>query len=93
MILNTIREVQVRYELPEKQTLVAGMSSGAAMVASLLSCHPEEFAAGAIHSGPTYGLADNLLTAAKLLSKGPLPFFDEKGPSSTEMIGKFFKVQ
>lgn len=51
--------------------LLTGISSGGATVSGLLACFPNDFAAAAVHSGPSYGLAQNIKEAQNVLAKGP----------------------
>lgn len=59
-------------KISQAPVFAAGISSGAATVAGLLACFPDEFAGGAIHSGPTYGIASSLATGTQVLAQGPL---------------------
>lgn len=69
-----------RLELSNPLVFVTGISSGGAMAAGLMACFPAEFAAGAIHSAPSYGVATNLKESVKILKEGPGPKPVNKGP-------------
>lgn len=60
---------QLRLVSPD--IFVTGISSGGATTAGLLACYPERFKGGAIHSGPSYGVAQNLQEALRVLRDGP----------------------
>ncbi|MBN8540198.1 MAG: prolyl oligopeptidase family serine peptidase [Deltaproteobacteria bacterium] len=72
-VIDEIRNFQKRSGLDQAKTelTVLGMSSGAAIANALLACYPELFTAGAIHSGPAYGIARDLKSGDKLLKEGP----------------------
>lgn len=57
--------------IPNSHVYLNGISSGAAMVAALLACYPEDFAAGVLHSGLSYALATSEKDALKVQAKGP----------------------
>lgn len=82
-IVAAINEIRRLKRIDPTQIFVAGMSSGAATTATLLSCYPELFRAGAIHSGPAYGLVKDENEALQLLSLGPLGF-KRQGPCEPE---------
>tara|TARA_Y100001935_G_scaffold254670_1_gene264498 strand:+ start:279 stop:1190 length:912 start_codon:yes stop_codon:yes gene_type:complete len=58
-------------DLKDPKLFVAGLSAGGIMASSLLACFPEKFQAGAIHSGTSYGLAQNILSGDYVLRRGP----------------------
>lgn len=62
-----------KLKLPrQSKVFLVGLSSGAAMVSGLLACFPRDFAAGAVHSGPSYGLAQSVAEADKVLKSDPM---------------------
>lgn len=69
-VIDQLSEVRRIFRLPHAPAFAAGISSGGATVAGLLACFPEKFLGGAIHSGPTYGVAKNEDQAKKLLATG-----------------------
>lgn len=60
-----------RLSLENRPVFILGFSSGAATVSGMLACFPSDFSAGAIHSGPSYGLATNLEEGEAVLKHGP----------------------
>ncbi|MCK6600013.1 MAG: PHB depolymerase family esterase [Bdellovibrionaceae bacterium] len=68
-IVDEINKIKKDYHLQNNPVFVTGISSGGATTSGLLSCFPEYFQAGAIHSGPAYGLAKNEAEAYQLMSK------------------------
>ncbi|MBX2986280.1 MAG: PHB depolymerase family esterase [Bdellovibrionaceae bacterium] len=66
--VNSLKE-SLRLKNPD--TFVVGLSSGAVTAAGLLACFPDDFTAGALHSGASYGLARTLEEAEKVLKEGP----------------------
>lgn len=71
VIMDEIKATQQLLGLKKSSVFVAGISSGAITATGLLACYPNEFKAGAIHSGASYGLAQNVKEAEKLLKVGP----------------------
>lgn len=72
MIADQVLSIRKSLKLGNTKTYITGISSGGATVAGLLACFPQMFSAGAIHSGPSYGLAQSLENANKILKNGPL---------------------
>lgn len=58
-------------QVPDAPVFVTGISSGAATTAGLLACFPKDFVAGAIHSGPSYGLASTTWEGESVLKGFP----------------------
>jgi len=72
-LLSVRKEIQSwkkRLNIENAPVFATGISSGAATVAGLLACFPNDFAGGAIHSGPSYGLASNLKDGDEALKHG-----------------------
>lgn len=69
-IVDQLHDLRRLHNLPDNPAFAAGISSGGATVAGLLACFPEAFLGGAIHSGPTYGVAKTEAQAKKLLASG-----------------------
>lgn len=72
-IRNQINTWKKTLKIPQAPVYVAGISSGGATVSGLLACFPNDFAAGAIHSGVSYGLATTQEEAESILKYGPKP--------------------
>lgn len=72
-VMEEIRSTKETLKLKRDDVYLAGISSGAATVAGMLACFPKAFKGGAIHSGPSYGTAKNLLDAQRVLKEGPSP--------------------
>lgn len=70
-VADRILATQKSLNLKAPRVFVTGLSSGAATAAGLLACFPHLFTAGALHSGPSYGLAANEQEAQKVLRDGP----------------------
>lgn len=71
LIFKQITKLRQDLELSQAKVFLSGISSGAATVAGLLACYPEAFAAAHLHSGPSYGLAQDAKTAEAVLRQGP----------------------
>lgn len=71
LIMDEVTDVKARLGLNNPKQFVAGISSGGATAAGLMACYPSQFQAAAIHSAPTYGIAQNLTEAEKVLREGP----------------------
>ena len=71
LIMDEVRALKNNLKLKEAPVFVVGISSGAATASGLLACFPQDFKAGAIHSGPSYGLASHLAEAERVLKEGP----------------------
>ncbi len=71
IIIEMINVVQAQYGLDRGQCFIAGMSSGAAIAAALVSHAPERFAAAAFHSGVAMGASQSALHARRVLAEGP----------------------
>lgn len=72
-LVDEIQEIKRELRMGAAPTYLAGISSGGLTVSGLLACFPENFKAGAIHSGGSYGLAGNLKEAEDVLRDGPTP--------------------
>ncbi|HEX4046871.1 MAG TPA: PHB depolymerase family esterase [Elusimicrobiota bacterium] len=70
-IVAAIEAVKNFYPVDASRVYVAGISAGGAEAATLLSCYPDEFAAGAIHSGVAYGLVADAFSAQDVMKDGP----------------------
>lgn len=70
-IQEEIQQVTQNLKLKNPDVFVTGMSSGAITTAGLIACFPNTFKAAAIHSGTSYGLAQNIKEAEKVLKDGP----------------------
>jgi poly(hydroxyalkanoate) depolymerase family esterase len=70
-LAGVIQEMQRRFELPREQTLVAGMSAGGAMAATLAAIYPDLVARVAVHSGVAYSAASSSWEARVAMRRGP----------------------
>jgi poly(hydroxyalkanoate) depolymerase family esterase len=70
-IFYAIAAAKAAYPIDARRVYVAGLSAGGATAATMLSCYPETFAAGAIHSGVAYGLASDAGSALAVMKDGP----------------------
>ncbi len=66
-----IQGVKEQYLNSNSPVYLAGMSSGAGIAATLLSCFPEDFKAAGLHSGPSYAVAKAPREADEVLRNGP----------------------
>lgn len=66
-----IAATKLAYPVDASRVYIAGMSAGGADAATMLSCYPELFAAGAIHSGIAYGVAADPSAAKDVMKDGP----------------------
>jgi poly(hydroxyalkanoate) depolymerase family esterase len=70
-IMGAIWAAKASYSVDPSRVFVAGISAGGAEAATMLSCYPGEFAAGAIHSGVAYGVAADPSAAQDVMKNGP----------------------
>ncbi len=70
-IMDEIASLKKMLQIEKAPLYATGISSGAATVAGLLACYPHDFSAAALHSGPSYGLAQSYLEGEKILKEGP----------------------
>jgi poly(hydroxyalkanoate) depolymerase family esterase len=73
MIMAQLELARAKYPIDPKRIYVVGWSAGGGTVPTLLSCFPDVFAAGAIHSGLPYGVATSIGGALDLMRNGPAP--------------------
>jgi poly(hydroxyalkanoate) depolymerase family esterase len=69
-IVRLIHGVIARFDVDTTRVYVAGMSAGGAMASVLATCHGEQFAACAIHSGVMYGAAASAASAVMAMRSG-----------------------
>ncbi len=70
-IMGAIGAAKAYYPIDASRVYVAGISAGGATAATLLSCYPGEFAAGAVHSGIAYAVAADATAAQDVMKDGP----------------------
>lgn len=70
-VMDEVQGVRKKFGIPKADLFLTGISSGGATAAGLLACFPKEFKAAAIHSAPSYGLAQSLEAGEKVLKQGP----------------------
>lgn len=70
-IAAAVAAAKLLYPVDPDRVYVAGISAGAATAVTLLSCYPDLFAAGGIHSGVSYGLAATPADALDVMKNGP----------------------
>lgn len=68
-----IRHMLQTHRLDPARVFITGLSAGGAMAASLLACHPELFAAGAIIAGLPHGVARTVPEAFATMQGKSLP--------------------
>lgn len=71
LLADLTREVMATHGVDPAQVYVAGLSAGGAMAAALGEAHPALFAAVGIHSGVPTGLAQDMITAMRVMKSGP----------------------
>jgi len=71
LVMDQIESTIKLLGLSQPDLYVTGISAGATTAAGLMACFPRAFKAGALHSGPSYGLAKTLAQAEKILREGP----------------------
>ena len=71
MIAYAIAAAKAAYPVDDSRVYVTGISAGGAEAATMLSCYPGLFAAGASHSGVAYGVAADASTALDVMKDGP----------------------
>ena len=77
-----------RLNIKKAPVFVTGISSGAATAAGLLACFPQRFSAGALHSGPPYGLAANKDEAEDVMKFGSLERRSKSVPCDPSQFNK-----
>ncbi|SAK99848.1 PHB depolymerase family esterase [Caballeronia pedi] len=70
MIAALTREVVAAYNVDCTRIYVAGMSAGYAMAVNLAVTHPDLYAAAAVHSGVSFGVADEAFSALCAMNDG-----------------------
>ncbi|CAB3799612.1 extracellular catalytic domain type 1 short-chain-length polyhydroxyalkanoate depolymerase [Pararobbsia alpina] len=70
MLAALTREVMAACNVDRTRVYIAGMSAGGAMAVNLAVTHPDLYAAGAIHSGVAFGVADEPLSALSAMKDG-----------------------
>ena len=94
MIVQKIQNLVKNYNLDPQRVYVVGMSGGASLISVLLSCYPNVFAGGAIHSGMSYGLAQNWQESLFIAQFGPIPHREpNRVCNPTDFHGKLFLAQ
>lgn len=66
-----IQNVVTSLGLKNPKLYLMGLSAGGAEIAGLIACFPNDFTGAGIHSGVSYGLAQNVAEAETLLRDGP----------------------
>ncbi|WP_233274695.1 extracellular catalytic domain type 1 short-chain-length polyhydroxyalkanoate depolymerase [Haladaptatus cibarius] len=70
LIAGMAQDVMASHSIDDNRVFVAGLSAGAAMVPNLLVAYPDVFAAGGIHSGLVYDVAENVSQATTAMTQG-----------------------
>jgi poly(hydroxyalkanoate) depolymerase family esterase len=70
-IAAAVEAAVLEYPVDPRRVFVTGISAGGAEAATLLSCYPALFAAGAVHSGVAYGVAATASDALAVMKDGP----------------------
>lgn len=72
-IIDQLELAQKSFPIDPKRIYLVGWSAGAGTAPTMLSCFPDVFAAGAMHSGLPYGIATSIGGALDLMRNGPAP--------------------
>lgn len=92
-VMDTIDSSLRQLRLVSPDIYVTGISSGGATTAGLLACYPERFKGGAIHSGPSYGVAQNLQEAVRVLRDGPTSASARLPCDTNDFAGRLLVIQ
>ncbi len=92
-IMREVQSAKKALDLKDPDVFAVGISSGAATVAGLLACFPKDFKAGALHSGPSYGLAKTLHEGEQVLKHGPSPEISTAPCRPRDFIGDVMAIQ
>jgi poly(hydroxyalkanoate) depolymerase family esterase len=71
LIVAMTRQAMLGHDIDPERVYVAGMSAGGAMAALLGRDYPDIYAAIGVHSGIPAGFAHDLLSALRVMSRGP----------------------
>lgn len=91
-IMDDVLSIKNNLKLKNAPVFVTGISSGAITASGLLACFPQEFKAGAIHSGASYGLASSLAEAEKVLKEGPPQSLPRLSCQSSDYSGSILVI-
>jgi poly(hydroxyalkanoate) depolymerase family esterase len=93
-LIDAIREVQIKYNLPSDTTYGIGISAGASILNVISSCYPNVLSGIAVHSGMAYGLTPNWQSSLLVAQAGPLPIFARnKSCDPQKYRGKVMVIQ
>ena len=70
IIASMVRAIANEHNVDPSRIYVAGMSAGGALASALASCHPELFAASAVHSGLMFQAANSPAAALSVMRHG-----------------------
>ncbi|MCB0356995.1 MAG: prolyl oligopeptidase family serine peptidase [Bdellovibrionales bacterium] len=91
-IITDIENIKTSYLLASTKVHVMGMSSGAITTGALLACYPHFFTTGTLHSGLSYGLAQDATTALLVMAQGPQNYPSLGLCRPEEFTGKLFVI-
>ena len=81
MLAGLTRQVMAEHGIDCDRVYVAGMSAGGAMAVILGQAFPDLYAAVGVHSGLPTGVANDLLSALRVMSSGPPEVPESEVPS------------
>lgn len=72
VIVNKVQDYLQQYDIDPNKVFIAGMSAGASIIPTLISCYPTVFHGAALHSGMAYGVSSTWQESIWVAQAGPM---------------------